>query len=219
MRLYGYWRSSSAYRIRILLELKALKYEAVAVHLLKDGGQQNTESFREKSPLGQVPVLELKGPSGPLYLTQSMAIAEFLEEAHPQPPLLPQDPWSRARARELSEMVNAGIQPLQNLRVLRSLKAVGASAERWRDEVIARGLHGIEQRLRGSAGAHAVGDRISVADAFIVPQVYAARRFRIPLDVYPSLVRVSEAAEAHPAFLAAHPDKQPDAPPPEERSP
>ena len=219
MKLYGYWRSSSAYRVRIMLEFKNLSYEPVGVHLLKDGGEQYAPDFMEISPLGQVPMLALKGPSGPLYLSQSMAIAEFLEDAHPTPSLLPRDPWMRARARELAEMVNAGIQPLQNLRVLRSLKASGVDSDSWRNEVMRRGFHALERRLRSSAGAYAVGDGITVADAFLVPQVYAARRFALDLDDFPLLVQTTDACLEHPAFSAAHPDRQPDAPSPEARTP
>lgn len=218
MRLYGYWRSSSTYRVRILLGLKGIELEYVPVHLLKEGGEQNVPDFVKKSPFRQVPVLELRSPSGLVHLSQSMAIAEYLEEARPEPSIYPADAWSKAKAREIAEIVNSGIQPLQNLRVLRSLEAMGASPRTWVQEVVARGFFAIEALLRKTAGTYAVGDRVGVADAFLVPQLYAARRFDVPLHPYPTLLRVEAACLELSAFERAHPDRQPDAPPPEERT-
>lgn len=217
MKLYGYWRSSATYRVRILLSLKGLDYEYVPVHLMKDGGEQNSPSFAAKNPLRQVPVLEMKGPSGPLYLTQSMAIAEFLEEAHPEPALLPKDAWSRARAREVAEIINAGIQPLQNSRVLQSLRSVGLHPQSWCQEVIGRGFHAVEARL--SADGYTPRSDPGLIEAFVVPQIYGARRFELDLAPFPTLLALEAASLGHPAFVRAHPDAQIDAPPPEERTP
>jgi maleylpyruvate isomerase len=219
VKLYGYWRSSSSYRVRILLNLKGVEHTSVPVHLVRDGGEQNAPAFAEKGPFRQVPVLEVDGPDGPRHLSQSMAIAEWLEETFPEPPLFPQDRWARARARELAEMVNSGIQPLQNLRVLRSLQASGMDPRPWCREVIGRGFAAIEARLAETAGAHAVGDALGLVEAFLVPQLYSARRFEVPLEPYPTLLRVEAACLEHPALVAAHPDAQPDAPPPDARTP
>lgn len=219
MKLHGYWRSSSSYRMRILLNLKGVDYEYVPVHLLKDGGQQNAPEFTAKSPLAQVPVLELQHQGSPRYLSQSVAMAEYLEETVPQPPLFPEDPWARARAREMAEIINSGIQPLQNLRVLLSLKAMGADARAWCREVIGRGFYAVEARLQETAGRFAIGDTPGLVDAFIVPQMYAARRFQVELEAFPQLVAVDAACADHLAFVKAHPDRQSDAPPPEERTP
>lgn len=214
--LRGYWRSSSSYRLRIVLELKGVPYSQAPVHLVADGGQHNTPEFGELSPLHQVPVLTL--PDG-RHLTQSIAIAEYLEGAHPEPALYPTDRWTLARTREVVEMVNSGIQPLQNLRVLRSLKAAGVDPYAWCREVIGRGLHGVETRLTELAGQHAVGDAVGIVEAVLIPQLYAARRFGLDLEPFPTVTRVEAAVAEHPAFVAAHPDQQPDAPPPEQRTP
>lgn len=219
MILHGYWRSSASYRARIILNLKDVAYDYRPVHLLKDGGQQNASEYFSLNPLRQVPTLELRGPEGPLYLTQTVAIAEYLEEAHPEPALLPRGAWARAQARELVEMINSGMQPLQNLRVLRSLKALGTDARVWAREVNVRGLAAVEARLNRCAGEHAVGDEIGLVEAFLVPQLYGARRFEVDLTPYPAVLRVEAGCLAHPAFHKAHPDQQPDAPPPEERTP
>ncbi|MEL6190178.1 MAG: maleylacetoacetate isomerase, partial [Myxococcota bacterium] len=175
MRLYGYWRSSSSYRTRISLNLKGLEYDQVAVHLLNDGGEQHRGEFVAKSPLHQVPVLEVEGSSGPRYLSQSVAIMEWLEETYPDPPLYPREPWPRARAREMVEMINSGIQPLQNLRVLRSLKALGANPRQWCREVIHNGLAAVEARMAETAKRFAVGDAPGAVEACLIPQMYAAR--------------------------------------------
>lgn len=218
-RLYGYWRSSSSYRARIVLNLKGLAYEQVAVHLLKDGGQHNDPAFAPKSPLRQLPVLEIDGPEGPRQLTQSLAIAEYLEERHPEPALYPTDAWARARAREIAEMVNSGIQPLQNLRVLRSLQAAGVDPKAWCRKVIARGLFAVETRLKETVGRHAVGDAVGIVEAVLIPQLYAARRFGVDLEPFPEIRCVEAGCLELEAFRAAHPDAQADAPPPDERTP
>lgn len=219
MKLYGYWRSSSSYRARIFLNLKGLSYERAPVHLLNGGGEQYGETFEAMNPLHQVPVLEVDGTDGPRYLTQSVAIMEWLEETHPEPPLFPADPWLRARAREMVEIINSGIQPLQNLRVLQSLKAWGANPREWCHDIITQGLGALEARMAQTAGRHAVGDRLGVVEACLIPQTYAARRFQVDLEKYPTLMRVEEACRDHPAFAAAHPDAQPEAPPPDARTP
>lgn len=209
MKLYGYWRSSSAYRVRIALELKGLPYENVPVHLLRDGGEQHRPEYVAKNPLQQVPVLEMDEPAGALRLTQSMAIIEYLDERYPEPPLLPALPAERARARELAEIINSGIQPLQNLS---ALSRVGPSldARAFARHFNERGLAALEIQASTSAGEYLIGDRVSVADIFLVPQLYSARRFDVELEPFTTLLRVEENLRRLPAFQAAHPDRQPD---------
>lgn len=215
MKLYTYWRSTSAWRVRIALAWKGVAHEAEAVHLVKDGGAQHTDTFRALNASEQVPVLALDDVDAtgrPLHIAQSMAIIEYLEERFPSPPLLPADPWLRARARQLAEIVNSGIQPLQNLTVTDRLEAGGGDAQAWRHHFISRGLAALEHTATVTAGAFLVGDAPSVADVYLIPQLYNARRFSLDLTSYPTLTRVEAACEALPAFQTAHPDAQPDAP-------
>ncbi len=215
MKLYGYWRSSCSYRVRIALAHKGLSVEHAAVHLVKDGGQQHAADFTQKNPMGQVPVLEIEGDGGPIRLGQSVAILEYLEEAHPEPALLPSDAVLRARARQLTEIVNAGIQPLQNLRVMQLLERQhGVDAKAWARGHILSGLLAFQAVAESVAGRYCVGDAVSFADCALVPQLYNARRFGIDVEAeLPLLHRVDTACAALEAFQAAHPDRQPDAQP------
>lgn len=226
LRLYGYWRSSSAWRVRIGLALKGLPYQYQAVNLL--AGEQDAAEHVARSPLHQVPVLEVLGRAGPgvadapapLRLVQSMAILEWLEEVHPAPPLLPNDPAGRARVRALAEHVNSGIQPYQNAAVVKWLKGRHPGAEGpWVRHWLGRGLAGLEAALAERPGRFCHGDTPGLADCYLVPQLYAARRFEVDLGPCPRLRAVEAACAALPAFQAAHPDRQPDAPPPEARTP
>jgi maleylpyruvate isomerase len=210
MKLSSYWRSSSAWRVRIGLAYKGIEHELVFVHLLRDGGEQRRDDFAEKNPMAQVPVLEVDGPRGVFRLTQSMAILEYLEEVKPEPPLFPKAPELRARARELAEIVNSGVQPLQNLRFLREMKALGVDPFPVTRGYIATGLAALERHALESRGAFLVGDAVSIADVYLVPQLYAARRFGVELEPYPTLLRVEKACEALPAFQKAHANAQPD---------
>jgi maleylpyruvate isomerase len=208
MKLYGYWRSSATWRVRIGLAHKGVPYTYVPVNLLK--AEQRGDEHRARSPLGQVPVLEL--PDG-TQLTQSLAILGLLEQTHPEPALFPADPVDRARAVALAEVVNAGIQPLQNLAVLQEIEAMGGDRRGWGHDVIERGLAAYEQLAAPDAGTFSVGDAVSVADLALIPQLYNARRFGVDLDSFPTLVRVEAACNALPAFQEAHPDRQIDANP------
>ncbi len=213
MRLYTYWRSSSAWRVRIALALKGVAYESVPIHLLRSGGEQHGQDFLQRNPLAQVPVLELEQGGRVVELMQSVAIVEYLEESFPEPPLLPSDSWQRALVRELVEIINSGTQPLQNLRVLQRVAELGGDRQAWAREWTARGLSALETRARGSSGEYLVGDRVTLADVYLVPQLYNARRFGLPMGDYPTLVRVDETCSKLEAFRAAHPQSQPDAEP------
>jgi maleylpyruvate isomerase len=211
---YDYWRSSSAWRVRIALNIKRLTVERRSVNLAPGSGAQHTEQFRALNPLSQVPVLVITEPPGPpRTLTQSMAIVEYLEERFPSPPLLPADPWLRGRVRQLGEMVNAGIQPMQNLSFLQRLEQSGlAEPKELARHHIARGLAAIEALAGETAGRFLVGDAPTLADLCLVPQLYSGRRFNVDLSAFPKLLEIEAACAVLPAFAAAHPDVQPDAP-------
>ncbi len=218
MKLYDYWRSSSAWRVRIALHLKGIAYERHAVNLIAPGptgGEQHAATYATLNPLEQVPVLELDaaeaGHSPIRHIAQSMAILEFLDERFPVPPLLPADPLLRARARQLAEMVNAGIQPLQNLSTTEYVKhELSADAGAWCRHFVPRGLAALEALAAPMAGTFLLGDAVTLPDLYLVPQLYAARRFSVDLGVYPTLQRVEAACAALPAFIAAHPNQQPE---------
>lgn len=214
MKLYNYWRSSSAWRVRIVLELKGLAYEYVAVHLLRDGGEQNRDAYRELNPMRQVPVLEVERPSGgTLRIAQSLAIITYLDALHPEPMLFPADPEQRALAIEMVEIVNSGIQPLQNSSVLDHLSQIAPEADRnaWIRHFQARGLTALERTVAAHGGRFMLGMTPGVVDAYLVPQLYSCRRFGLDLAPYPNLVRIDAECSALPAFERAHADRQPDA--------
>jgi maleylpyruvate isomerase len=215
VKLYGYWRSSATYRVRIALGLKGLEYEVVPVHLLEGGGQQHADEFKARNPMAQVPVLEVQEGAKTVELAQSIAIFEYLEEAYPRPALLPADPVLRARARQLTEVVNSGIQPLQNLFVLQRLKEHGVDGTEWMQLFVRRGLAAYQTIAETTAGKFSVGDQPTFADCALIPQLYGARRNGIDVEAeLPLLARIEAACSELPAFQAAHPDRQPDAPSP-----
>ncbi len=212
MKLYTYFRSTAAYRVRIALNLKGLPYEAVPVHLLRS--EENDPAYRALSPLGTVPALLTDEGDA---LTQSLAIIEYLEETHPQPPLLPADALGRARLRALALTIACDIHPLNNLRVLKYLTGtLGASEEEkmtWYRHWLADGMMAVERLLADhpATGDFCHGDAPTLADCCLVPQVFNARRFDCPLDAMPTIRRIAEACEQLPAFVAAAPHNQPDA--------
>ena len=208
MKLHSYWRSSSAWRVRIALAYKQLDCALVPVHLRRD--EQNRPAFLARSPLGQVPVLQLDDGATPVYLTQSMAILEYLEELHPDPPLLPREPLLRARVRELAETINAGTQPLQNMKLQQELRARGLDPAPLVQGFINAGLRALEQLARTTAGRFLVGDSPTFADICLVPQLYTSRRFGADVTAFPLLLRIEQACAALPAFATAHADVQPD---------
>lgn len=210
--LQGYFRSSAAWRVRIALNLKGLGYDTVSRHLRRR--EQSAPDYVAKNPQGLVPALEVPGQG---VLTQSLAIIEWLEEAQPVPPLLPADPWDRARVRSLAQIVACDIHPIQNLRVLAYVKnelgqdqaAVDAFARYW----IEAGLAALEQRLLREAetGRFCHGDAPGLADLCLVPQLGNARRFGTDLAPYPTILRIEAACLALTAFQQAAPERQPDA--------
>lgn len=213
LTLYSYFRSSASYRVRIALELKGLAYEIVPVHLLEDGGRQLQDAYRAINPSALVPTLR----DGDVTVTQSMAIAEYLEETRPATPLLPPGAADRARVRSLAQMIACEIHPLNNLRVLNylrdSLQTSDAARSAWYRHWIGLGLTSIEQVLARSsqAGQCCHGDAPGLADCFLVPQVFNAQRFDVDLAPYPSVRRIAEHCAGLPPFIAAHPARQPDA--------
>ena len=210
LRLHTYWRSSCAWRVRIGLGLKGLPWEPVYVHLLKDGGQQHAADFRARNPLGQVPVLEVEEDDGSVAtFSQSLAILGYLDDRWPERSLVPADPAGRARARMLAEMVNAGIQPLQNLAVTQHLTTLGVDSAAWVKQFVTRGMDALEAQA-GDA-TFLVGDAPGLAEACLVPQLYSCRRFGVDVSAYPRLLAVEARCAELPAFAAARPETQADA--------
>jgi maleylacetoacetate isomerase len=211
--LYGYWRSSAVYRVRIALNLKGLDYETRPVHLVRDGGQQHAADYCQLNPQQLVPCLL----DGDRVITQSLAIMEYLDEMNDGMALLPADPRARAQVRALAMSVACDIHPLGNLRVLNRLESqFGADeAQRadWSRHWIALGFDALEAMLAQSAatGRFCHGDTPGLADACLVPQFYNALRWKVPLDGYPTLRRIAEACNELDAFRRAAPEAQPDA--------
>jgi len=210
VKLYSYFRSSAAYRVRIALNLKGLAYETVPVHLVKEGGHNRRPEFRAINPQMRVPALVV--PAGDV-LIQSLAIIEYLDETHPEPPLLPKDPIARAQARAVAEIVACDIHPLNNIGSLRYLKRElhqeQAAIDAWYHHWVLTGFEAIEALVR--PGPYACGGAVTVADLCLVPQVYNARRLNVPLDKFPKIVAIDTACLALPAFDRARPENQPDA--------
>lgn len=213
MKLYSYFRSSAAWRVRIALAYKGIPAELEPVHLVRD--EQLAPAYRVLNPQGLVPSLIEDGGQ---VLTQSLAILEYLEERHPTPALLPREPTQRSRARALALMVACDIHPLNNLRVLRYLEnTLGADADQrtaWYQHWVREGLQALEVAIRqpGWQGPYAVGPEPTVADVCLVPQLYNARRFGVDLKPFPTLVAIDAACRRMPAFASTVPERQPDAP-------
>ncbi len=212
LRLHNYFRSSASFRVRIALALKGVPYEYVAVHLVRDGGEQTRPAHHARNPMEQVPTLELDLDGARRFVAQSVAIIELLDELFPEPPLFSSDPFLRARTRELVELVNSGIQPHQNLTPLKRLDAISPGAGRAHAQHHNRvGLAAYEERVKETAGRYSVGDAVSAADLCLVPQLATARRFEIDLAPYPTLTAIEARCLELPAFQAALPSAQPDA--------
>ena len=216
-KLYSYFRSSAAFRVRIALNWKGLGYDYLPIHLLRGGGEQLTPEYRALNPDGLVPTFvdDSITPSDPLQ--QSLAIIEYLEETHPSPPLLPASALDRAYVRSIALQIACEIHPLNNLRVLRYLKhelhAEDAQRDAWYQHWISQGFAALEQRLSKDrrTGEYVFGDTPTVADVCLVPQVFNARRFKCDLGAYPKLIRIADRAAEIDAFARAAPERQPDA--------
>jgi maleylacetoacetate isomerase len=212
MRFYGYFRSSAAYRCRIALNLKGIDYEFVPVHLRRGGGEQHLKDYLELNPEGLVPVLE----AGDFRLSQSLSIIEWLDETHPDPPLLPGDAHARARVRSFAQAIACDTHPLQNLRVLdylrNELRQDEEHVTNWCRHWIQRGLAACEAVLaRHNHGQrYCFGATPGLADICLVPQVFSADRFGVELSAMPNVLRVTRSCEQHHAFAEAHPARQPD---------
>ena len=208
MKLYSFFRSSAAFRVRIALGLKGLPYETVPIHLTR--GEHRAEGFRGVNPQRRLPALVLDDGT---VLIQSLAIIEYLDETHPQPPLLPADPLARAKARAVAGIIGADIHPVNNSGVLKVLReqfgADEAKINAWVAYWILEGFAAVEALIE--PGPFAFGSAPGVADIYIVPQVYNARRFKVPLDDFPKILAVDAMARRLPAFAAAAPEAQPDA--------
>ena len=212
MKLYSYFRSSAAYRVRIALNLKNIPYQMEFVHLAKDGGHNRRPEYRAINPQMKLPSLVLS--SGEI-LTQSLAIIEYLDEVYPEPPLLPADDVARAKVRAVAQIVACDIHPIDNVAPLRYLKTTlghdQAAIDAWYHHWILEGFDAIEALI--SPGPYACGAHVTLADLCLVPQVFNAARFKVDMSKFPTIQRIHATCMMHPAFDAAQPSKQPDAEP------
>ena len=209
MKLYSYFRSSAAFRVRIALNLKGLDYESVPVHLVKDGGHNRRPEFRAVNPQMRIPALVVPGGD---VLIQSLAIIEYLDETHPDPALLPKDAIARAQARALAQIIACDIHPLNNVGALRYLKREmhqeQSAIDAWYHHWVSEGFEAFEALAQ--PGPYACGNKVTVADLCLVPQVYNARRLKVPLEKFPKIVGIDAACLELPAFDRARPENQPD---------
>jgi len=210
VRLYTYWRSTSAYRVRIALALKGIAVEQLPVHLVRGGGEQHAPAYAALNPQQRLPTLVLDDGT---VLTQSPAILEYLEEAYPAPPLLPASAVARAKVRAVAALIGCDIHPLNNVSPLtvlrREMQQDEAAVSAWIARWITDGFAAVEQ-LIGAEG-YCFGHEPGLADLYLIPQLYSARRFNVPLEAFPRILRVEALAATHPAFMAAHPARQADA--------
>ncbi len=213
MKLYGYWRSTAAYRVRIALHYKSIDFENISVHLVKDGGEQHAAEYRELNPQGLVPTLV----DGDNRINQSLAILEYLEDMFPRNALLPSEPARKAQVRAVCQMIACDIHPLNNLRVLQYLTNEWnldvQDKDAWYAHWIHQGFSALEKQLKAYAadGDYCFGEKVTLADLCLIPQIYNANRFNVLLDDYPRLQAINEACLQHPAFQKALPENQPDA--------
>lgn len=213
LSLYNYFRSSTSYRVRIALEIKGLTYHYKPVHLLQDGGEQNTPEYRSLNPVGGVPTLQ----HGDRVISQSFSIIEYLDEVFPATTaLMPTDLYLRAKVRQFCEIINADIHPLQNLKVMQYLeKQAHFTAEQkntWLNKWIVNGLTAAEKTLENFSGLYCFGDTVTAADAFLIPQLFSCKRFNIDITHFQLLSHINENCLKLQAFQKAHPYRQPDTP-------
>ncbi|WP_199608635.1 maleylacetoacetate isomerase [Flocculibacter collagenilyticus] len=211
MKLYGYWRSSAAYRVRIALNLKNIQCELISVHLVKNGGEQHAEEYKALNPHELVPTLI----DSDIVLNQSLAILEYLEEKHSETPLLPSNLQDKAAVRALAYDIACEVHPLNNLRVLQYLSGQLAVTDeqktQWYHHWIKIGFDGLEKKLSKTAGKYCFGDTVTIADLCLIPQVYNAHRFNVDMSSYPIINRIVENCNSLDAFIAALPENQADA--------
>lgn len=205
MTLYHYWRSSCSWRVRWALELKKLAYQSVTVDLLKNEHRQ--ASYLQINPSAAVPCLVTQGRQ----LSESMAIIEMLEDQYPQPPLLPSDTWGRAKVREFCSLIS-GIQASQNLKILQRYSADQRQRQNWAHYFIVQGLQAVEARLQRQAGTFCFGGRLTMADLFLIPQVYNAKRYGVNMHKFPIAERIYQHCLTLPECDKAAPHNQPGAP-------
>ena len=212
IEVFSYWRSSAAWRVRIALELKRIDYRISAVNLIADGGQQHAETYRALSPEALVPSIRHDG----FQLSQSLAICEYLDALWPEPALLPSDPRDAARVRSFCALIACDTHPLNNLRVLQYLENVleqpDAVRKQWYHHWLACALPALEARVAARSTAFAFGAAPGLAECYLIPQLYNARRFDFDLAACPALVDIEMRCQELPAFVASHPDQQPDKP-------
>lgn len=212
LTLYGYWRSSCSWRVRIALAHKGVEHAYRPVNLVRDGGEQLRDDYRAKNPMAQVPLLEFEQGGAVRRVSQSVAIIELIEDLFPAPPLLPADPYLRARARQLVEMINSGTQPMQNTATLKYVRdELGGDEKAFGRRFIGAGLAAFQSAASELSGRFCVGDQVTMADVFLVPQLYNARRYEVDLAPLSTLTRIEAACMELPAFQAAHADRQVDA--------
>ena len=209
LTLYSYYRSSCSYRVRIGLYFKNLDFKYQPVHLIKKGGEQFTDSFKKLNPLSQVPCLK----HGDKILTQSLPILFYLEDLQANPPLLPATAFEKAQILSFCEMINSGIQPLQNFSVLSYLEKGGLIHKKdWSQYWIKKGLQACEQFLQKTAGSFCFANQLTLADLFLVPQIYNACRFKLDMSDFPLLQKINKNCLKQACFQKAHPENQPDQP-------
>ncbi|EKO3930099.1 maleylacetoacetate isomerase [Vibrio fluvialis] len=210
-KLYGYWRSSAAYRVRIALHLKGLEYTHCPVHLVKEGGEQHSAAYHQLNPSELVPTLIDDGVT----LSQSLAIIEYLDDVYPQMPLIPRSGHKKYQVLSLAHDIAMDIHPINNLRVLQYLSnelAVNDEQKaEWYRHWVQVGFAAFEEKLNTRAGAFCVGDELSLADVCLVPQIYNAERFSVDMTPYPQIQRITQSLRAIPGFIKAEPENQPDA--------
>ena len=211
MKLYGYWRSTAAYRVRIALHLKEITFESISVHLVKNGGEQHANDYSVLNPNHLVPTLV----DGDFSLNQSLAIIDYLEHSHPKQALYPSDAKGRVKVQALALDIACEVHPLNNLRVQQylagTLKVTDEAKQLWLEHWMTIGFTAIEIQLNDSAGQYCFADSVSVADIFLVAQVYNAHRFNVDMSAYPIINQVVENCNKLPAFIKALPENQADA--------
>jgi maleylacetoacetate isomerase len=208
--LYSYWRSSCSWRVRIVMNMKNINYEIKPVHLVK--GEQKSEEFEKLNPTKRVPLLQfhLGEKENVISIPESSAICEFLEETFPEIPLLPSDPIARAKVRAICCEIACNIQPIQNLSVINRIQEIGGNKMDWAKEWISKGLDEVEKLLIQTRGKYSYGDEVTMADAFLIPQLYNARRFAVEMNNYSNILEIEKNLSSIEAFKLAAPESQPD---------